>query len=290
MKPQTYYSTVAMVFCAVFLVGCAEPAEIVHGLNELEANEILVVLGSQDISATKKKEEGRVVTWAVVVEESDRQAGLSLLVKNRMPKKRAQGLAEVYPAGGGGLIPTKSEEKAKYLMAIQGEIERKLKTLPGAQEAHVSVVIPDKDIIRDLDTPPPPATAAVALIYNANEEGGPPAEEQKIKDLVAASVEDLRGENVTVLMSENRAMLNVIGASGVKDPKKPKKNSNMTFANIAVENNQSMQKLKVLIGALGGAAGIFLLLGIAGVVRAMSQGRKLAKAQNEIAALKRAKG
>lgn len=142
--------------CLLAFAGCASDLDIVHGLNELEANEIIVVLGGEGITAMKAKEEGRVVTWAVIVNESEGQNALSLLVRNKLPRERSQGLAEVYPAGSGGLIPTRSEEKAKFLMAAQGEIERKLKSLPGVVRAHVSIVVPDKDVIRDLDAKPPP--------------------------------------------------------------------------------------------------------------------------------------
>ena len=146
--------------CAVALAsGCGPNHDIVSGLDQLEANEILVVLRAKGIDGEKVKEEGRVVTFAVLVKDVDVDDALRLLVANKLPRTRSQGLKEVYPPGGGGLIPTKSEEKAKFLMAMQGEIERKLKAMPGIVQAHVSVVQPDKDIVRDLDTPPPPATA-----------------------------------------------------------------------------------------------------------------------------------
>ena len=151
---------------------CSGPIAIVHGLDELEANEVLVVLEAKDITGTKQKEEGRVITWLVEVPEIDAKDAMRLLVANRLPKARSSGFKEVYPAGGGGLIPTKSEEKAKYMMALQGEVERKLKSLPGIVQAHVNIVSPDKDIVRDLDTPPPAAMASVAVVYNPIDERG----------------------------------------------------------------------------------------------------------------------
>ena len=148
------------------LSACEGEIDVVHKLTEYEANEILVVLESQGITGMKRAEEGRIITYAIHVSESDRPAALSILVANQLPKPRSNGLQEVYPPGTSGLIPTRSEEKAKFLMAIQGEVERKLKNIPGVRMAHVSVVMPDKEIIRDIDEKAPEATASVALVYN----------------------------------------------------------------------------------------------------------------------------
>ena len=111
---------------------------------------LVLVLEAKGIQATKVKIDGRVVTYAVTVTDSEERDAMRILVANKLPKRRPTGLAEVYPAGSGGLIPTRSEEKAKFLMALQGEVERKLQRLPGIQSAHVTIVQPDKDIVRDL--------------------------------------------------------------------------------------------------------------------------------------------
>lgn len=275
------------LFLLSVLSACEGQLDIVHGLTELEANEILVVLGEEDISAMKLKEEGRVVTWAIVVGESDSQRALSLLVKNRLPRTRANGLAEVYPAGGGGLIPTKSEEKAKFLMAMQGELERKLKKLPGVQEAHVSVVVPDKDIIRDLDTPPPPATASVMVVYNGGPKGQPPATEQEVKDLIAAAVEDLKSDNVQVLMKANDPEMFLVGTEA--DKEEGVQAVGEKIMGISVAHKKAGTKLKGILGALGGLAVLGLVLGIFGIIRSLSLSKKLSKAESEVNALKKAR-
>ena len=163
-------SLVCVVASLAWVAGCAGDIAIVHMLEEVEANEILVVLDAKEITGKKVVQEGRVVTWSVSVPEIDAKDAMRLLVANRLPKARSSGYKDVYPPGGGGLIPTKSEEKAKFMMAVQGEIERKLKSMPGIVQAHVSVVQPDKDVVRDLDTPPPAATASVAIVYNPIDE------------------------------------------------------------------------------------------------------------------------
>ena len=266
--------------------GCSSELDIVHGLSELEANQIVVVLGSQGIDAGKMKEEGRVVTWAITVPESDMQRSLTLLVKNKLPKTRSQGLGEVYPAGSSGLIPTRSEEKAKFTMAMQGELERKLKTLPGVQEAHVSIVSPDKDVIRDLDTPPPPATASVAIVFNPEKGGKPPVGIDSVKRLVAAAVEDLNSDNVEVLLKANEPM-RLVGLDG--DASGNVQVAGETVLGIKVVSKKAGTRAKAILGLSGGLALMGLLLGIAGIVRSVSLGGKLSKAEAEVAALKKAR-
>ena len=128
--------------------GCAGDFALVHKLTENEANQIMVILVAQGVTATKVEEPGRVVTYSIMVSENDREEALKLLVANKLPKEKSSGLEEVYLAGSGGMIPSQSEEKARFLMAIQGEIEIKLKSFPNIVNAHVSVVIPEKDLVR----------------------------------------------------------------------------------------------------------------------------------------------
>ena len=203
---KTFVLAIAGVVAVVSSTACGGSKVVVHGLDEFEANEIMVVLEARGISAEKLTEEGRVVSYAVGVSDVDAKDAMRLLVANHLPRERSETLDKVYPAGGGGLIPTKSEEKAKFMMALQGEIEHKLKTLPGIVSAHVTVVQPEKDIVRDLDTPPPLSTASVATVYNSIDPERPVASvtDDQIRALVAASVEDLKPSNVTVVQKQNK--------------------------------------------------------------------------------------
>ena len=259
-------------------VACEGELDIVHGLSELEANEILVVLESRSISARKQIEEGRVITWAIFVPGGQSAEALRTLVANKLPKPRSQGLADVYPAGSGGLITTRSEEKAKFLMAIQGEIEAMLKSFPGVQEANVGVVIPEKDVVRDLENPPPPATASVAIVYNPVN-GQPPLSEEKIKKLVAASVEDLKEKNVQVVMKENKPPV-LLGAASAKNGAAPVATASPILG-IKVVDKDSRNKALGLLSIFGVVAVIGLVLGIVGIIRSTSLNSKLKKAEAE---------
>lgn len=268
------------------LVGCDSPNPIVHSLTELEANEVLVVLDSQGINASKVMEEGRVITWAVTVPSSRSKDALRILVANRLPKARSTGLKEVYPAGSSGLIPTQTEEKAKFLMAMQGEIETMLKSLPGVQTANVSVVVPEKDVIRDVDTPPPPPTASVAIVYNPEDGNKKPVDEERIQKLVANAVEALKPQNVQVFMKENRTPL-LLGVDSSGSAIAPMAGEEVL--SIRVVDKKAGLRAKLVIGSFGALAVLGLVLGIVGIARSIALKSRLSKAEAESQALRKAR-
>lgn len=283
--PTRALPTLLVVVAIALLSACDSPINIVHSMSELEANEVMVVLEEQGISGTKVMEEGRIVTWAVAVPSSRSKDALRVLVANKLPKPRSQGLAEVYPPGSGGMIPTKSEEKARFLLAMQGEIERILKSIPGIQDASVSVVVPEKNVIRDVDTPPPPATASVALVYNPDEDNKKPVEEERIQKLVAAGVEGLKPQNVQVVMKENKPSPIVSPVSGGKNAAPI---SGEKVLGIRVVKKDSI-KAKAVIGGFAALALLGVVMGVVGVVRSAMLNGKLRKAEAEVQAMKKAR-
>lgn len=213
-----YYLAVAIL---TLLAGCNAQQEIISNLSETDANQLLVVLDSQKISATKVAGTGRTVTYSITVKASQASQALRILVDNRLPLQPSSGLADVYPPGGGGLIPTSSEEKAKFLMAIQGEIENMLKTLPGFVTARVAIVLPDTNIIREVSGGPPQATASVAIVYNPiNDAGDSSITPDDVKYLVSSAVEGLTPAGVTVVMASNVPMRLVDTGNNVVSKKK----------------------------------------------------------------------
>ncbi len=287
MSLESICKVVSLCVVLATVSACEGVKEVVQGLDEFEANEILVVLEAKGIQATKVKLEGRVVTYAVTVTESDERGAMRILVANKLPKRRPTGLAEVYPAGSGGLIPTRSEEKAKFLMALQGEVERKLQRLPGIQSAHVTIVQPDKDIVRDLDTPPPPATASVAIVFNAQDDRGSSLISQDdVQRLVAASVEDLKPQNVAVVMKKNEpAKLVDVFADGstVGAPV----TSQMVFG-VKVADEDAAGKLKVRLVVFFLVSVLGLIVGGGGIARSVSLQRRVQRTEAELASIRKA--
>lgn len=276
-----------MVTVIAFLSACAGVEQIVHGLDEWEANEIIVVLEARGIQAEKITEEGRVVTYAVQVSGVDKRDALKILVANRLPRQRPNTLDKVYPAGGGGLIPTKSEEKAKFMMALQGEVEKKLLSLPGIVRASVTIVSPDKDIVRDLDKEPPSAMASVAIVYNPIDERGSAAvTPDEVRALVSASVEELRTDNVKVVMKRNVPM-ELVEKPVDEGPVEAPVAATKVF-NVGVADRKSAQLLQLYAAVLGGAALLGIAFGFGALVRSSSLKKRAQKLEAEATSLRKA--
>ncbi len=111
---------------------------MIDDLSQRDANEILVVLRDHQIEAKKVGQTTKKsVIYRIEVKEQCAKDALRLLVHNQIPKIQRAGLKEVYPPGGSGIIPSKSDELARMTMAMQGEIEALLKVIPGIADARV---------------------------------------------------------------------------------------------------------------------------------------------------------
>ncbi|MES2505025.1 MAG: hypothetical protein V4534_09145 [Myxococcota bacterium] len=256
------------------LSACQSDHDIVSGLSETEANEVLVILDAQKIKASKVlvqvKGSNKPPTYSISMGPRQAPEALRILVDNRLPRHKSAGLGEVYPTDASSLIPSRSEEKAKFLRAIQGEVENMLKVLPGIIEARVIVVMPDPSVVRDLHSAPPHATASVAVVYNPiDSKGTPPVKAEEIKFLVASAIEDLTPAYVSVLMSQN------LSSSLMGLPKVVRKPISAHPSHVAAP--VSMFRDDVLMWLFGVLALAGVLLGVFGIVRNRALRSQLAK-------------
>ncbi|MGC4117932.1 MAG: hypothetical protein QM765_25970 [Myxococcales bacterium] len=80
---------VFVALSALLLAGCA--SEIQHNLSESEANDIVVLLERNHITAHKEKEEGgREVTWKIAVPKAHMANAMFLLKENELPGPRTR--------------------------------------------------------------------------------------------------------------------------------------------------------------------------------------------------------
>ncbi len=176
----------------LFFIGCKEQQVVVEGLTQNEANEILVFLHDHDIRGSKERvQERRQNTYQIKVPKKHGDQALRILVNNQLPRVYRAGLKEIYPPGSSGLIPTKSDENARLMMALQGEIESLLRVLPGVVDARVMLSLDAHQAIQ---------SASVALIYEAGQMD--PNEVTEIKNLVAKAQTHLSPEAIHVVMKE----------------------------------------------------------------------------------------
>jgi type III secretion protein J len=179
-----------LLVIALLLAACSTP--IRHGLEEPSANEVVSALERAGIGAEKARDEATSPTsFLVRVSQGDAVRALDVLQTLGLPRDRRPGLAETYAHPS--LIPTPTEERARYLDALSGEIARTLETVDGVLSARVHLVLEELDGLEG--KPRLPARAAVLLKTS----GGVPIKEADVQKLVAGSVPGLQAAAVAVV-------------------------------------------------------------------------------------------
>ena len=181
----------------VLLCGCVTHS-LRTGLSEQDAQEIVVLLNENGIESSAVKAAGEKKgeeKWSVIVHGGDQSLARAwrVLEENGLPREKDKGLEDVF--SNSGMIPTATEEKARLLVGISGEINRALRSVAGVVDAHVLVVLPESSPLLDKTERVPP-TASVLIKYRGNDL---PLSEEDVKKLVARAVEGLQPENVAVV-------------------------------------------------------------------------------------------
>jgi type III secretion protein J len=188
---------VITVAAAMLSAGCS--TNILHGIDERSANEATSALERAGIGAEKLLDEGggaATASYTIRVARADGSRAVDLLRALGLPRDRRRGLAETY--GQPSLIPTPSEERARYLDAIAGEVERTLESADGVVDARVHLVLEETDPLAPAGKPRTPARAAVLLKVRT---GKAPLTEADVQKLVAGSVAGLEPAAIAVVVS-----------------------------------------------------------------------------------------
>jgi type III secretion protein J len=189
-----------LVFVAAMAAGGCS-ANILHGVDERSANEATAALERAGIGAEKLPDEGAPAagggaTYTIRVAHADGTRAVDLLRALGLPHDRRRGFAETY--GQPSLIPTPSEERARYIDALAGEIERTLESADGVVNARVHLVLEESDpLAADAK---PRSTARAAVLLKARP-GAAPFSDGDVQKLVAGSVSGLEPAAVSVVMT-----------------------------------------------------------------------------------------
>ncbi|MFN7697081.1 MAG: secretion protein, partial [Deltaproteobacteria bacterium] len=175
---------------------CGCQAELEQGLDEAQANAIVVALDQHGIGATKSAElgGGEEPAYTVSVAPDDVAPALAVLRSEGLPRERDPGLDEMF--GEGSLVPTATEERARMTAALSGELSRSIESIDGVLDArvHVSMVSAEDRPLDGHEAPRP--TASVLLRYTGSR---PPVDESAIRRIVAGSIVTMRADDVTVV-------------------------------------------------------------------------------------------
>jgi type III secretion protein J len=175
-------------------IGCSTPVQ--HGLDETAANEVMTALERSGIEASKARDEANGDAFAVSVASANAIRAMQILQSLGLPRGRRAGFGEVYKQAS--LVPTLTEERARYLEALAGEIERTLETVDGVVAARVHLVLAEPDPLAMDGKPRVAAQAAVLMKLRPT---ATPLREAEVQKLVAGSVAGLLPEAVAVVFT-----------------------------------------------------------------------------------------
>jgi type III secretion protein J len=241
------------IVTVVALLACGCSAAIHHGLDEAAANELVTALERGGIPASKSR--GEDGAYTVSVASADAVGAIELLRSLGLPRGRRPGLSEIFKSQS--LLPTPTEERARYVEALAGEVARTLETIDGVALARVHLVLPETDPLAMDGKPLVAAQAAVLLKLQPDRRT--PIAEAEVQKLVAGSVPALAPASVSVVFT-----------SAAVTPPGP-------LAALVTLGPLRMTPQSRTILLVGGAAGLILIAGLAVLVLLLA--RKLAVAQ-----------
>lgn len=191
---------ISIGFLLLFVLGGCRQADLHHNLIEIEADEILDTLHQNGIEAKKERElNGQDVSWKVSVPAGDLAKARQILIVNNLPRRHELGLSGVYKEKG--LIPTPDEQKARYILALKGEIINSLQRIPGVVDCDVVLNVPTESEFSDLDPVKKKPTASVVVKTRNDELVAQTVTEGKIQRFVANTVPNLDPNDVTVIVT-----------------------------------------------------------------------------------------
>ncbi|RMH38571.1 MAG: hypothetical protein D6689_19235 [Deltaproteobacteria bacterium] len=182
----------AAVALAGLLAACT--AQLVADLDDRQSREVMAALGRAGIPAEREPAgEGK---FAISVASGDASRAMAVLEAEALPRPKEEGLASLYSSAS--MIPTPSEEKARYIAALSSEIAGHLRKLQGVLDASVIITAPEKDPLAPPDQPVPRPTASVLVRVPAE---GPAPDDADVRKLVAGAVEGMTPEDVAVVFT-----------------------------------------------------------------------------------------
>lgn len=199
-----FFSRLAMCLLLLgVLTSCESRRTIVNGLDEKDANEILVFLSGRGVTATKVPAEGgggggaaKEALWNISVPEEQATEAMALLNQVGLPRRRGQNLLGIF--SNVGLVPSGLEQKIKYQAGLAKQIAHTIRKIDGVLDAEVQISFPEEDPLNP--TAPKQKTTASVYVKHSGILDDPNAHlGTRIRRLVAGSVPGLDYDNVTVI-------------------------------------------------------------------------------------------
>jgi type III secretion protein J len=175
----------------ILLLACSAP--IAGGLEDSEANRVVVALDRARVEATKEPDPGAEGKWRVEVAREDVPRALSVLRDEELPRDTPAGVLDA--VGKGSLVPSEAAEHAQLIAGLAGDLQRSLERVDGVLSARVHLSVPAPSPLHDRT--PPRGSASVLLEHRGST---PPLSVDSVQRLVAGGVAGLFATDVAVVM------------------------------------------------------------------------------------------
>ena len=179
------------------LTACGQE-ELYSGLTEREANEMLAVVQSAGIGASKASKDG--AAWTLRADSGQFPEAVALLQARGYPRERYETLGQVFKKSG--FVSSPLEERARLVYGLSQELSQTVSSIDGVVSARVHLAMPEADPLSDEQKP---SSASVFIKHDPQVDlTGRVA---SIKALVTNSVEGLPYERVTVVLIPARPLV-----------------------------------------------------------------------------------
>lgn len=209
------------MFFLAFLVlcGCESNQVIITNIDEREANQIVVFLASKGINSEKMiaastapgGAESAVTMFNIAVSSDVATQAMALLNQNGLPRKRGTNLLDLFAKQG--LMSTEREETIRYQAGLAEQIAGTIRKIDGVLDADVELSFPPPETGVPGLGPQKKVTASVYVKHQGILDDPNSHLITKIKLLVAASVNGLDINDVTVISDRSRYTELTLGIS-----------------------------------------------------------------------------
>lgn len=197
-KPNKFF-LLFLLFSFLFFTSCGQEV-LYNNLNQEDANKVMVLLEQHGIHPSLDSEVKQNETfWTIKIASADVARARELIVTSQVITPKAPSLQDVYQTkGGGSWIKTPAEERARYLLALKGEVVNALRRLPEVIDADVVLNIPETAKLGSKEASRP--TASVIIKSQKPKAGESGLSEVTIQQWVANTVEGLAARDVVVMI------------------------------------------------------------------------------------------
>ena len=176
---------------ALLVTGCAAP--VAAGLDEGDANAIVVALDRASVDSTKEADPVAEGKFRVLVAHDDVARALVTLNGEELPRSKPSSVLDA--VGKGALVPSEMAEHAELVAGLEGELEKTLQGVEGILSARVHLNVAEIDPAADRGVRPR-STASVLLAHRGST---PPLSTDDVQRLVAGGVPGLLPNDVAVV-------------------------------------------------------------------------------------------